>query len=351
MNCSLPTMPILVSPRRCDDAITAATISYRASLSGRRCNSGCTALRGGGNEPLLQRIPRSAAPRHSSRPCSSGSMSILTTSGGLDRRRRMAGRHVEVDRVELDRDRDDQHHEQHQHHVDQRRRVDVDHDIGVLAGLAHVHCHCFLFLFRLQRQLPRGRRLGDEADLRDAGTLARVNDPADAVVLRAAVAADLHLGLRHQHGDLLQPVDERVGVRDLEIVPVDAAGLVDRQHDVFRLRLADFVALLRQLDRDRCHDDRNRDQEDDQQHQHDVDERRRVDGRDDFVIIAARASRRSLPSLIPLPAAPALSARRAARRADRRRSSGRCPSPPCCDGRASCSRALPAPPPRGRSRS
>jgi len=39
------------------------------------------------------------------------------------------------------------------------------------------------------------------------------------------------------------------------------------------------------FDGDRRHDDRNRDQEDDQQYQHDVDERRRVDGRDGLVII------------------------------------------------------------------
>src|SRR6185503_8173569 len=43
MNCSLPTMPILVSPRRCADAITPATIAYFAPLSGRKCTSGCTA--------------------------------------------------------------------------------------------------------------------------------------------------------------------------------------------------------------------------------------------------------------------------------------------------------------------
>src|SRR5215469_2686192 len=40
------------------------------------------------------------------------------------------------------------------------------------------------------------RRLGDEADLRNPGALAGVDHPAHALVARAPVAADLHLGLR-----------------------------------------------------------------------------------------------------------------------------------------------------------
>src|SRR5215471_10632543 len=96
---------------------------------------------------------------------------------------------------------------------------------------------------------PRGW-LGDESDLRDPGPLACVDDPTDARVLRAAVTADLHLGLRHQHGDLLQPVDQGVGVCDQKIVPVNVAGLVHGQNDVLRLCLADLVLFLRQLDRD-----------------------------------------------------------------------------------------------------
>ena len=39
MNCSLPTMPIFVTPSRCADAITAATDLYGTSLLGRRCTS------------------------------------------------------------------------------------------------------------------------------------------------------------------------------------------------------------------------------------------------------------------------------------------------------------------------
>ena len=60
----------------------------------------------------------------------------------LQRRRRRADRHVEVDAVQLDRDRDDQHDDQDQHHVDQRRGVDVHHDVGLAAGaVADAHCH------------------------------------------------------------------------------------------------------------------------------------------------------------------------------------------------------------------
>jgi hypothetical protein len=57
--------------------------------------------------------------------------------------RRIAGRHVEIDRMQLDRQRDDEHDQQHQHDVDQRRRVDVDHDLWIAryAARTHVHCH------------------------------------------------------------------------------------------------------------------------------------------------------------------------------------------------------------------
>jgi hypothetical protein len=71
----------------------------------------------------------------------------------------------------------------------------------------------------------------------------------------AAVAADLHLGLRHEHRDLLQTVDQRRRVGDLELVPVDAAILVDRDDDVLRLAFANLVDFLRQLDRNRRRDD------------------------------------------------------------------------------------------------
>src|SRR5512146_173028 len=114
------------------------------------------------------------------------------------------------------------------------------------------------------------RGLGDEGHLGDAGPLAGVDDATHALVTAAAIAADLHLGLWRQDRYLLQPVDERLGARQPQIVPVDAVLLIDRQRDVLRLGLADLVALLRELHRDRRRHDGNRDEEDDQQHQHDV---------------------------------------------------------------------------------
>src|SRR5689334_5733677 len=130
------------------------------------------------------------------------------------------------------------------------------------------------------------RRLGDEADLGDACALAGVDDAADALVAPASVAPDLHLRLRREHRDLLQPFDQRAGALHAQIVPVDAPGLVHRERDVLGLGFADLVAFLRQLDRNRSRDHGNRDQEDDQQHQHHIDERRGVDRRDDFVFLA-----------------------------------------------------------------
>src|SRR5258708_4112464 len=44
MNCSWPTMPILVSPSRCAEAMTMATLRYFTSLFGRRCTSGCSCI-------------------------------------------------------------------------------------------------------------------------------------------------------------------------------------------------------------------------------------------------------------------------------------------------------------------
>jgi hypothetical protein len=60
----------------------------------------------------------------------------------LDERRRwIARREIEIDRVQLDGNRDDEHHEQHEHHVDERRRVDVHDRIVLTAPRTHIHCH------------------------------------------------------------------------------------------------------------------------------------------------------------------------------------------------------------------
>src|SRR6058998_1477473 len=51
---------------------------------------------------------------------------------------------------------------------------------------------------------PR-RRLGDKADLGDPRPLAGIDDSADRAVIRTAIAAYLHLGLRSELRDLFQP--------------------------------------------------------------------------------------------------------------------------------------------------
>src|SRR5512139_1029230 len=115
----------------------------------------------------------------------------------------------------------------------------------------------FMAMFSSSWALAAHRRLGDEADLGDAGALAGVDDAADRVVVGPVVAADVDLGLRVQHRDLLQPVDQRRRVRELEVVPVDVAGDVHRDRDVLGLGLADLDALLRELELDRRRDDRD----------------------------------------------------------------------------------------------
>src|SRR5438552_19191908 len=46
------------------------------------------------------------------------------------------------------------------------------------------------------------RRLRNEAYLRNPGALARIDDTTDTIVVRVAIAANLHFRLRRQHGDL-----------------------------------------------------------------------------------------------------------------------------------------------------
>src|SRR5882762_12014014 len=77
------------------------------------------------------------------------------------------------------------------------------------------------------------RRLGDEADLEDAGALAGVHHPADELVAPVLVAADVDLGLGSLHRDLLELV-EQLAVVDRLIVPEHAAILVDGDDDVLR---------------------------------------------------------------------------------------------------------------------
>ncbi len=144
--------PILVTPRRCAEAITWATYLYVTSLLGRRWISGCTGAaprRSRTSHPAWAKLDRLAVPQH---------RAVEVHVEGDDhrrlwRRRRIAHRHVELHRVRLDRDRDDQHDQEHQHHVDERRGVDVDHHFRIgRAPASNIHCHCCVSF-----SLPRGR--------------------------------------------------------------------------------------------------------------------------------------------------------------------------------------------------
>src|SRR3954471_24075142 len=196
--------------------------------------------------------------------------------------------------------------------------------------------------FSAARRAAR-RRLGDEADLQYPGALAVVDHAPDELVAPFAIAADMHLGLRILHRDLLQ-AREQLRLVDELVVPEEIAVAVDRDDDVLRLGLRRQVALLRQLERDVLDHHRDRDQEDDQQHQHHVDERRGVDLRVEIVVFRLANLHRHVR-----PPCAVCGRRRATSSARRCRTGARAPWRRGCGARASCSRARPAPPPRGRA--
>src|ERR1700694_445907 len=127
------------------------------------------------------------------------------------------------------------------------------------------------------------RRFRDEADLQNAGALARIHDPADELVAPILVATDVDLRLGNLHCDFLQPV-EQPALIDRLIVPEHVPILVDGDDDVLGLGLRRQISFLRQLHGNRSDDHRNGDEEDDQQHEHHVDERRGVDVGDEIVV-------------------------------------------------------------------
>src|SRR5881296_2196754 len=134
----------------------------------------------------------------------------------------------------------------------------------------------------LPRAVPR-RRLRDETDLQDPDALAREHHPADGFVARLLVAAYVYFRLGLAHRDFPQPVEQHLFLRDELVVPEHVAVLVDRDDDVLGLGLGRLVSFLRQLDRYALYHHGNRDKEDDQQYEHHVDERGRVDIRDEIV--------------------------------------------------------------------
>src|SRR5207302_2186227 len=137
---------------------------------------------------------------------------------------------------------------------------------------------------------PR-RRLRDETDLQDPDSLAREHHPADRFVARLLVAADVYFGLGLAHRDLPQPVEQHLFLHDELVVPEHVAVLVDGDDDVLGLGLGRLISLLRQLNRHALYHHGDRDKEDDQQYEHHVDERSRVDIRDEIVFGVRAADR------------------------------------------------------------
>src|SRR5512147_3302549 len=137
----------------------------------------------------------------------------------------------------------------------------------------------------LRSTAARGR-FGHKSDLLDAGSLRSEHNTPDELVAASEIAADVHLRLRLLDRHLLQALQQIIVVAHGLQAPEDVAVLGDRDFDVFGLGLPRDVGLLRQLQRNRLGDYRNCDQEDDQQHQHHVDQRRGVDGRYGFVLAA-----------------------------------------------------------------
>mmetsp|Transcript_6345 Transcript_6345/g.25788 ORF Transcript_6345/g.25788 Transcript_6345/m.25788 type:complete len:235 (-) Transcript_6345:18-722(-) len=146
------------------------------------------------------------------------------------------------------------------------------------AGAAHGR----LFSAGRCSQRPRWR-FGDETHLGDAGALGRQQHAADRRVGAAGVAAHMHFGLGLLQGDPLQALEQRGLVGDGRVKPVEPAVAGHGDDHVLGLALAHLVALFGQLHRHREVHHRDGDQEDDQQHQHHVDQGRRVDGRDGLV--------------------------------------------------------------------
>src|SRR6266849_7514030 len=151
---------------------------------------------------------------------------------------------------------------------------------------------------RLPRVVPR-RRLRDETDLQDPHSLAREHPPADGFVARLLVAANVDFRLGLPYRDFPQPGEQHRFLRDQLVVPEHVAVLVDGDDDVLGLGLRGQISFLRQLDGHALYHNGNRDKEDDQQHEHHVDERGRVDIRDEIVLGVRAADRHAHDSESP----------------------------------------------------
>src|SRR5471030_75544 len=81
-NCSLPTRPILVTPRRWAEAITPATYLYDTSLFGRKCTSGWSAW-AATLASFASSAARSGTATLSHKIVPSKSTSMVTTTGSV----------------------------------------------------------------------------------------------------------------------------------------------------------------------------------------------------------------------------------------------------------------------------
>src|SRR5689334_14537880 len=229
MNCSLPTMPSLETPRRWLSASTSATNLYSTSLFGRTCTSGwsgcaaaCTSL-----ACSTSRVG-SASPFHRIVP--SKSMSIVTTTGSLVGGGGLpAGmfRFTECSWIGIVM-------------ISMISSTSITSISGVVlmstitSGSAPPPPTLIAICLAPS---TLGRRFGDEADLQDRRALAGKDHPPDALVAALLVAADVHLGLRIHHRHLLQALEQRLVVGHELLAPVDVAILVHREIDVLRLGL------------------------------------------------------------------------------------------------------------------
>src|SRR6266487_5867089 len=280
MNCSLPIRPIFVIPSRCAEASTIATLSYLTSLLGRRCSSGWTGMsaaarncsssawRSGNTCPFQIRVP-------------SKSTSTVTTTGGTGGGGGVASGMVSLTAcvwigIVM---------------MSMMSRTSITSISGVvlmstMTSGSRVPFPDPIFMAMRVSLLPRAgprRRLRDETDLQDPDALAREHHPADGFVARFLVAANVDFRLGLPYRDLPQAGEEHPFLRDELVVPEHVAVLVDGDDDVLGLGLGRQISFLRQLDGHALDDHRNRDEEDDQQDEHHVDERGRVDIRDEIV--------------------------------------------------------------------
>src|SRR5258706_4646913 len=267
------------------EAITPATCLWVTSLFGRRWNSGWTGSAAAARN-LGSSVGRSATVSPSQRTVPSKSTSIVCTTGGVGGGGGLptgmfsfpACVWIGIVMISM---------------ISSTSITSISGVVfmsTITSGSPSAPDPTFIAMNRFLWSLGAGEaargRLGDEADLEDGGALAGGHHAADGFVAPGLVGADVHLRLRHHHRDLLQLLKEGLGVLQVLHAPEHVAVLVDRDDDVLGLGLRRDVALLGQLERNLLHDRRNRDEEDDEQDQHHVDERRGVDGGHDLLLVA-----------------------------------------------------------------